>query len=469
LGFAVAPLVPVRADDPAASPEDDNPRNVRFAGAVVERVSARPRAVVRETGDRAEWDEGTVVRFTATLRHLGGGDVPARAAWTVDGASIAANRDVLAPRVAPFRTEESVRWEAEPGRHEVAVLWGGDRCAVETDALRILLLVERKTFEAGEARFGSFVRRFRRSLEDLHALFEASRHPLAPRGLLDRFRVDEVVVYDRKEGERPPGFDDHPEFDLAIACDEGGPLAGFHLPAHSIGHNFLSPEGRGLWSAHGEQALWHEILHFRGVQDFYLSEISDGALPDRWKGTLPLPERFAKDLMRSPYQAPHLSEYTAVMANVRRGVARVGACEDTENRYGHVWNYLPGRVDLFLTRGAAPLPRATVRWWRSRKALDLLEGKAQGVAVGRAPDGEAVTDERGRVTIGGDYLGRSRPRDDRSLWLLVETEVEGARRFEILYGLDLNLAYARGDKYGTALLWRWEDLLVPGGTLPPGR
>ena len=75
-----------------------------------------------------------------------------------------------------------------------------------------------------------------------------------------------------------------------------------------------------------------------------------------------------------------------------------------------------------------------------------------------------------RVPIEGDYLGRGRPREDRSLWLLVEVVPPGETAgFEVVYGLDLNLAYARGEKYGANLRRRWEDLLRPGAPLPPGR
>ena len=88
------------------------------------------------------------------------------------------------------------------------------------------------------------------------------------------------------EEARPAPFDDHPELDLVIACDEGGPLAGFWLPQYSIGHNFAFGGGdggtprRGLWSAWGEQALWHELLHcLFDVGDCYDLNVSRRACP----------------------------------------------------------------------------------------------------------------------------------------------------------------------------------------------
>jgi hypothetical protein len=85
------------------------------------------------------------------------------------------------------------------------------------------------------------------------------------------------------------------------------------------------------------------------------------------------------------------------------------------------------------------------------------------------PDGRADADGAGKSQILRDYLGRALPRADRGLWLLVEVEIGGETRFEIVYGLDLNLAYARGDKYSTTVPLAFESLLLPNGVLPAGR
>lgn len=468
----------------AEGPVDrENPRNRRFEAPGIEFVTARPRTSVRSTGDRSAWPDGTevewagvVTRRERTTSVVGGGtlrylDDPALT-WRLDDRP----REPRRGRLDLFHDVDPrwhvpgdrVPWLAQGRRHSLTVRAGASEpCVLATDALKVLLLVEAKTLVAGDRRFGSFVRRFRQSLDDLNDLFAASKHPLAPEGIVDRFRIDDVVVYERQDG-LPALFHDHPEFDVAVACDEGGPEAGFSLPAYSIGHNFTGPaEHRGLWSSWGEQALWHELLHFRGVQDLYLSEIADGALPGRWKGKLALPGRYARDLMASPYQPPVLGEYTAVMANLRKGVARVGACEDTDNhKFGHVWNWLPPRIDLLVTKDGQPAVGAHVRWWRSRPTGPK---GAAGVSERAEPDGRAETDGSGKAQVLRDYLGRGFPRADRGLWLFVEVEIGGETRFEIVYGLDLNLAYARGDKYSTTIPLAFESLLLPNGVLPASR
>jgi hypothetical protein len=74
------------------------------------------------------------------------------------------------------------------------------------------------------------------------------------------------------------------------------------------------------------------------------------------------------------------------------------------------------------------------------------------------------------VSIVGDYLGsRAAAVSQRGLWLLVEVERAGAKRFEIVYGLDLNLAYARGDKFFTTVRLDFASMLVPGGEIPKTR
>ena len=99
--------------------------------------------------------------------------------------------------------------------------------------------------------------------------------------------------------------------------------------------------------------------------------------------------------------------------------------------------------------GFSPEVRAKLR-----QIFEVLRGARRVLVTSEPyPDGDAFADESGKVSIAGDYLERSSPRAERSLWLLVEVEVAGETRFELLYGLDLNLAYARGSKYVWPVTW----------------
>ena len=271
----------------AAAGEDeawrgDNPRNQRWDHPVIEWVH-------HEDGETS-----------VLVRHLG--TEPAQVQLT-------GRRSETVETLEPGTLRILVVTDHDPA--QPLVLRGADAGAVydrigpfDADELTVGLLVEGSTFREGERRFGSFVRRMRKSLEELDALL-ADVEATTPGSLLPRapvptrFRIQVVSLYDRDEGKRPPLFDDHPDLDLVIACDEGGPLAGFWLPQYSIGHNFSfggEEEGtphRGLWSAWGEQALWHELLHFRGVPDSYVFHLPTAALPGR--ATEDVPSRIGSD------------------------------------------------------------------------------------------------------------------------------------------------------------------------------
>ena len=458
-------------DAPAAPLDPENPRNVRFEGPIVETVRATPRVDVRGVGDRSAWPEGTDVRFEVVARRLPSSAPAAPAGTPEDEPLVRLDGGFRAPVGSP--AGPYYPWKAESGRHVFEVVYGTDRGTFATDSLRVLLLVERKTDEDGEKRFGSFVRRFRKSLDDLHALFAASVHPESPQGVLDRFRVEEVRVYDRDPGGHPPRVPDLGEFDLLVACDETSsavaPPAGAVRGRPSFLHTF--PGRGGIWSSWGEQGLWYGLLFSRGLPRLSDWVVLPGALPGRFAGPIPLPERFARDLLASPFQAPSISQYTAMFANLRRGIGRPGDPEDPEDaRFGHVWNFLPGRVVVTVHAADSPAARAVVRWWRALPTPREAGDPVPGVAADRAPDGEATADAHGHVMITGDYLGRQDAPARRSRWLLVEVRRGGERRFEILYGLDLNVAYARGAKYVHGIAWDFERLIPVGATsLPNGR
>lgn len=438
-------------DAPAAPFDPENPRNVRFEGPVIETVRA-PRPVP-PPGERAAWPEGTEVRFEVVTRRLpSGGGVADPAAdeeplVRLDGAVR-----------GPVRGADGTYfpWRADGQRHLLEVSYGSDRATVATDALRIHLQVEKRTFDAGEKRFGSFTRRLRKSLDDLHALFEASVHPLAPRGVLERFRVDRVKTFVRRVGQSlPPSADSG--WDVNLLCEEDGDYAfgGDGPPANEV--FWWAPR---LWSSAGERSLWRALLLSRGVPDLSLWEIAPGALPGRYVGPIPLPVRFAGDLTQGAFAPPRVCEYTAVVANLRRGIVVPGdPVTSSEVAFGRgdgaLWNSLPGRVALALRAGGKPVEGATVRWWRAR---------GDGVAADRAPDGEATADAKGTISITGDYLGRGDTLHRRSRWLLVEVARGDERRFEILYGLDLHLAYVRGAKYVHGIAWDVEDMIPVGAT-----
>lgn len=471
---------------PGASAQVSAARGQRYDDLIIEYLALEPQVEVREIGDGPRRPEGGEVSLTAFLFNLRSSEVYA----AIDWGTAAARQEIgylqpgeskavtiaLAPEAIPY--DQPIR--ALVYNAEVHKLEETDQATLHSErAMRVALLVERRTWDAGNKRFGSFTRAMRDSLEALHELFERTEAPaeagLRRQPIVDRFRIERVELFDRPADsaagfERPALFESHPKYDVVIACDEKGPLAGFWLEQYSIGHNYHSAEqGKDLWSDWGEQALWHELMHFRGVPDYYIYSVAAGALPGRTDEAIDPSEPFRSDLMFSHCQPPRLGALAAAIANSKAGVSRVGACEDTANPYGHQWNWLPRTLVLELKDAAGrPLAGRRVTWYRSLP-MGLENTQSQGVAADRSPDGRAVTDAAGRVSISGDYLGAAGERPQRSYWLLIEAEDgSGGRRIDIVTGLWLNAAWAAGSKDEAVRPLLWDEMREVGAGAADG-
>ena len=464
----IGPIALLLAAPALAQRADANPRNVRYERPVIEHVSLEPRMVVEKIGDGPRRLEGTApVTLTFHLRNPG--DAAARVQLRVQGLDAPLGEAVALEPGAAGQVRVEMASLAIPYGRTIELRSG--RQVLDSlrfhsgKAHRVVLLVERRTWQAGMERFGSFVRRMRASFEALHALFADVSDPLGidllkREPVSARFRIDGLELYDRGSGTRIRMFTRHPQYDLAIACDEGGPAAGFFLPEYSIGHSFRAKvDGvvHGLWSLRGEQALWHEMVHYRGVGDYYIYRIERGCLEGWTKGAVDLPDKYRLDLMNSPYQQPRIGALTAHVMNFKQGVSRVGACEETAQPYGHMWTWLPRSLRVRILRDGRPVQKAAVRWWSARPA-GRGDRRLQRAERSRAPDGAALTDKDGIARVRGDYLRSKRPRAERSLWLVVELSHEGESRVGIVYGLWLNAAYAAGHRDQATRTFVWKDL-----------
>lgn len=463
LGFVVALL----AFSSGRQALGDNPRNRIFDHGVIEYVSITPHSQVHEIGDKPSRPATAYATLTAHLRNCS----TRAGVMTVDFGGIGVVRtgivDVDRTAEAKIRIRSADIPYGKTVSLSMATPRGGmkivDRAPLyEEVAMRVALVVEEQAILRGNDQFGSFTRRMRKSFEDFHSVLAAtdSTDPDVQREpIKDRFRLEFIEVFSREKDGRPLLFTDHDEFDLVVMCDEGGPDGGFWLPAYSIGHNFLNrTNGDGIWSTSGEQALWHELLHFRGVPDYYIYPIPAGAI-GRWtEERVGIPSIYADDMLHSPYKEPELSRLTSLIVKAKHGVARVGACEETDHEYGHMWRWLPKELKLEVMDDDRKLAGTRVRWWRSRSA-GLPDGRIQGVDDDLEADGVALTDGNGQVSISGDYLGSARARPERSLWLLFDVEHTRTRRFGIIWGLELNELWASGKKDGATISIQWADLM----------
>lgn len=466
-----APPVPVDASDRDSS----NPRNVRWDGPVIEWVGITPRAPVQALGDKPRAPESKESKLQIVLRNTGGEDTGPLLILGLP--SLPEGLPVASMTPGQRQTVEVVLETTDIPYSKLLSLANATDSSAETpevhdqfqmhgpNAHRIALVASEESWKDGDERFGSMVRRFRKSLEDLEALYDVQEVPGIPMGdesrpvIADRFRIEHVETFDPDAG-TPALFAKHPEFDLVIAVNEGGPLCCFwlndgdNLNYHSIGHNFLSgrggPEKQGIWSNWGEQALWHEIFHYRGVPDYYIYNVPAGSLPGRspegWKlGSSPGTAYLMREIMNDTYTAPEVSWLTATIANSKKGAARVGACENPEQTFGHMWQWVPGELTLRVEPGEGEAVEA-IRVYRAKP------GQGRDARVQRVTaDAEPIASAAGAsVGLDGDYMNSKASRNERALWLLVEADVtsgaETERRWMIATLLEMNEAFARGSQ-----------------------
>lgn len=465
------PPVPVDPSDRDVS----NPRNVRWSGPVIEWIGITPRAEVRELGDKPRAPESDDASLHIVLRNAGDKDTGVMLILGLPDlpeglpvASLAPGQRqtvVVAMKTADIPYGKSLTLAGAidspadtPEVHDQFPMHG-------PDAHRIALVTSEVSWKDGDERFGSMVRRFRKSLEDLEALYDVQEVPGIPMGdesrpvITDRFRIEHVETFDPAAG-TPALFAQHPEFDLVIAVNEGGPLCCFwlndgdSLNYHSIGHNFLSDRGgaekRGIWSNWGEQALWHEIFHYRGVPDFYIYNVPAGSLPGRslegWKlGSSPSTAYLSREIMNDTYTAPEVSWLTATIANSKKGAARVGACENPEQPFGHMWQWVPKELTITVEPGEGQSVEG-VRVYRAKPGQGR-DGRVQRITEDAEPIAVATGSS---VLLEGDYMNSKARRNERALWVLVEADVKTTsgreKRWTIVTLLEMNEAFARGSK-----------------------
>ncbi len=434
-----------------------------YEGLVIEWISQDPKVHVERVGDASAPGEGESVSYTAHLRNLGAANTePVMVRWFVDGVQKATER---IPGIGAGQKASAVfAWAAEDGRHwiQCELLGYEEWLTIATDGMTVKLWVEKKTLVKYEEEFGSFARRFQDSIGALHASWSAVRDAkFAPEGIDERLRIDDVAVYERggKDAEVPKEFWNHPDFDLEIACDQGGPIAGFYIPGYSIGHNYAGKPGHeSLFSDWGENCLWHEIAHFRGVQDFYLFPTKEGdvAKTDAAGNPLPLltlrPE-FADDTMMNPYKATWWSEYTTAVIRMKRGISRVGRCEDPANTFGHMWRHVPAKVAVqVLGEGGKPLRYAEVEIYRPVRGED---GRPR-VAADAEPIASGKVGAEGMFELGEDPFGKRMTEAERAPWVLVVIKREGVVRARYVTVMDANLAYWKDQKERAVFRVVWD-------------
>lgn len=437
----------VKARD-AAGNEGSGTVNVTIPSpdVVVTHISRDPQYPNPKLNDNNRPRPGDVLTWKAHLTNNGAaptGSFTYR--WLVDGVP-AGNGTV--PSMPPgAKTQVSLAWTvpsgysaADPSRHVIrfeaqaneAKTANNSRSAF-MDGLPILLLVNQNTYGQYTDSAATFEERIQHTIDRCHTYYQNAVFPdVAPQGILERFRVDQIILY---AGNAPPSvMDNHPDHALSIVIHEGGPHAGYlAYPSYRIGHNYKSGAD-GLFSDIGEKALIHEMGHYRQVVDFYIFDINEAdnaAAPGQGHVN-----SMSMDLMSYHWNETGFFRYSARIMNAYLGQPRPPVAEwvdrvvDGQVQNGYILHDIPAdNVLRILSPGGGRVAGAQVRVYRStpdRKipAAPLLSG---------------VTNAEGEFNL-GQPVNQSY---SNNVFFIVLTH-QGVTEYKWMETFDFNWAYWAG-------------------------
>lgn len=217
-------------------------------------ISREPRFRAPETIDgprTAGWpEEGRAVHWIGHLLNRGTTTVEAVPyVWSIDG--VEELRGVV--DLVPGDNEVILPWRWTFTRHQIDLAIDGDHVTIDSDALSIAFYVDRTEYNRLIGSYlGSFERRMQRQIPYWNSVFADAVHPTTPNGVLDRWRIDKVIV--QPDGSRIPD-EDYFDTDLFWVF----PISG----------SFFSGAYEG-----DQTVLLHELLHQRGLVDDYAYEVA---------------------------------------------------------------------------------------------------------------------------------------------------------------------------------------------------
>jgi hypothetical protein len=163
---------------------------------------------------------------------------------------------------------------------------------------------------------------------------------------------------------------------------------------------------------------------------------------------------YAEDTMNDPYRPAHWSDYTATVIQMKRGISRVGRCEDPKNTFGHMWRHIPSEIRIqVIDAEGKPLRRVGVEVYRPEPGKDgrmRVEEEAEPMVAG------AVADD-GTFHLGEDPFGRKLKEERRARWVLILLRREAVVRARYLTLMEMNSAYWRGEKEEATFPVVWEE------------
>lgn len=459
LAAALAATPPARSADPA-----------RLEVAWITREPRLPPPNRQGAPVEEGWPEpGRTVQWVGHLFNRGAQPVAGVAyAWRIDGA-VAESGTVDLP---PGETTLWLPWRWTFDRHEIALAiapaaasgdatTADDRVAVASDALSIGFTIERSIYDwmLQDGRPG-FERWAQGQIDNWNAIMARAVFPTTPRGALDRFRLDRVLVIADGASLRNGDMDTDVWWTFWQGSDERFLHVGSSGPA--LGD---------------ETIVFHELLHQRGLIDLYayrvvandpaqtngqINIVEDGKpvaggplMPALLQGSVgALFYRSPVDgLMGTQYRASaNLTEHCAYGLNRVAGRRTplwldqwgnlINGYSNTVQPESYVW-LLPRRTELLLQdESGAPLAGASVQVY-----ADHGEQTYQKI-YGPQADLAGSSDGQGVFVLPGTILDRLPPTTapPKAQVIIVGVQTAAAHGYAFLPVYDLNLLAFRGGR-----------------------
>jgi len=425
--------------------------------------------------DRDGWPApGQDVAWVAHVRNWKGAPrvgLPFR--WLLDGKEVASGTVDL-PAAASTTVELPWTWTFD--RHEITFAIDGDgenALTVFTDAISIGFYVEQgmeafmrlhqPSLGVGANSFEDWAERHVDRMNEMAAL---AVYPETPDGVLDRFRIDEIVVV--PDGALPlvplPGqgqMDGQPNGSTTPNANDRSVDLQWGFPASETAYltDFTSVSDQNPFYLTG--SLVHELGHARYLVDVYGwnvwtggsdgSEvaITEGGAPVAGTARMPSSGQYVhftseQGLMNQDYS--FIDRYSAIAMNFIAGHRAIeGNWNDPENE-GSFLNDLPAENRLTIrTAGGIPIPDADVRIYQATGVAGHFITKYYD----DVPDLELRTDAAGRVLVGRCPFSK----DGRivhhfggsNVTAIVRVEKNGTVAYGFLESRLFNLAYWAGN------------------------
>jgi hypothetical protein len=424
--------------------------------------------------DRDGWPApGQTVTWVAHVRNW---NAVARTAlpyrWRLDGAEIASgSADLPASSSTPIE----LAWSWTFDRHVLTFEIDGDgqnALSIFTDAISVGFYVEQSVYDfmrENQPKLGidsfSFDDWAERHIARFNEMAALAVYPETPRGVLDRWRLDEIAVvpdgalplvplpnYGQMDGQ--PNESTHPNTaDRAVDLEWGFPakmLTSFTdlTTADDSNPFFLSG------------SLVHELGHARYLVDVYgwnvwtgesdgsQIAIKEGGKPVAGSPLMPLSGSYAhftfeQGLMNQDYS--FIDRYSAIVLNFIAGDRAIEGNSNDPDNEGSWLNDLPAENRLTILNSAgAPIPDASIRIYQATG----VPGHFLTKFYDDVPDLNLRTDEHGQVLVGRcpfaadgrivHHFGES------NVTAIVRVESHGVVAYGFLESRLFNLAYWSG-------------------------